>query len=109
MDCAELGRLLRASIQMQMALLDAFEASAKPVGTKRLEAENNLKSKVITVVGQAGKPLKGSAIAGRCGAKYSSHFRQLLATMKRDGFLRKVADGYELSKIIPKDPELDGD
>jgi len=53
-------------------------------------------SQILAVLAEADRPLKGQAIATRAGRKFNSHFKQVLAQLKRDGEVVLVADGYTL-------------
>jgi hypothetical protein len=72
-----------------------LQATAEPAG-------GDVASQILAVLAEADRPLKGQAIAARAGRKFNSHFKQVLAQLKRDGEVVLVADGYTL----PPDQDL---
>ena len=72
-----------------------LQATAEPAG-------GDVASQILDVLAEADRPLKGQAIATRAGRKFNSHFKQVLAQLKRDGEVVLVADGYTL----PPDQDL---
>jgi hypothetical protein len=63
----------------------------------RQENRTPLEEAILRVLKEAGKPLKGHAVATRCGKEYSSHFRETLSRLRKQGFLDITEEGYALA------------
>jgi hypothetical protein len=47
---------------------------------------------------QAGRPLKGRALASPAGCRYNPHCKSVLVRLVRQGRLMKTMDGYTVEK-----------
>ena len=56
---------------------------------------------ILALMAEVEKPLKGASIARRLGRRETSHFRGVLAQLRRDGKLHNGGDGYWLASRGP--------
>jgi hypothetical protein len=65
------------------------------------QSGSDIGNRILAVLGEADRPLKAQAVANRAGAKFNSHFKQILTRLKREGQIVLTPDGYS----IPEEPE----
>jgi hypothetical protein len=87
------GRAVSVEAAASGALTVAVAPPPAPPALPHAECEEA----IIKVMEKAERALKGSAIASRCGKKYTGHFRECLGRLEADGTLTHDEEGYRLA------------
>jgi hypothetical protein len=74
---------------------DTIDGSSSSPRADKIHRASETEDAILRVLARAEKPLKGTAIATRAGLSYSSHLREALAEMVRNGrLIRGPQGGY---------------